>query len=181
MLQILREQMGQTMRLIWSLGAFVATAMAMFIVTAEVPMSQLYQLQTTWSPDEFAAIIQNWREFGILVSFQAHFTLDFIYPLFYAAMLVALLSKSMNNAQASERANMALLMPLLAMIADWGENACHLAFLGNPELVQSGWFYLGPIFANLKWWLINLSLLTAAYYFIKTILARLSQRGQKKS
>ena len=179
MLQMLRTQLGQTSRLAVCLGLFVVMAVVMFIITSDIPMRQLYLLQTTWSAEEFAAIIGNWRDNGILQSFESHFVLDFFYPLAYGAVLLALLGKALNTAQATRKANLVLLMPLVAMAADWGENICHLVFLNDPELVRTGWFYLGPLAANIKWWLINLSLIGALYYFIKKIMAILSARWQK--
>lgn len=176
MLQMLRYQLGQTMRLVICLASFVAMAMAMYIVTADVPMAQLYKLQTTWSPQEFAQIILNWRNSGILPSFEAHFTLDFIYPLFYAAALIALLSKALNVVEAPSQLNRLLLMPIAAAVADWGENICHLAFLHDAALVDTGWFYLGPVFANVKWWLINLTIVAALYLFTKRGLSSLFSR-----
>ncbi len=180
MLQMLRAKLGQTMRLAVCLGLFVVMAMVMFFITSDIPMRQLYQLQTTWSADEFAAIIRNWQDYGILQSFESHFVLDFFYPLAYGAVLLALLGKALNTAHAPRKANLVLLMPLAAIAADWVENICHLAFLNDPALVRTGWFYLGPLAANIKWWMINLSLIAALYYFVKKIMVILSARWQKK-
>ncbi len=121
-------------------------------------MSKVVRLQTTLSMDVFTDILKIWDDQGLLNLYYRHFYFDFIYPVVYSLLIVALLSKlfDLNNLKAGF--NYLLLLPLTAAVFDLIENSSHLMILSNFSKTKSIVLFSG-IVSNMKWVLIFISLL----------------------
>ena len=55
------------------------------------------ELQTTYSPARFLAIINHWQATDLMKHYYAHFTFDHVHPIWYSIFLSSLLAFSMKR------------------------------------------------------------------------------------
>jgi hypothetical protein len=116
------------------------------------------ELQTTLSAERFAAILDGWRDAGLLGTYARHYLLDFVHPAVYAGFLVALLARALEARGFPSRCDAVLLLPIAAAGLDLVENAFHVVFLLEPAAVAAPWVALAGGAAIAKWVLVALTL-----------------------
>lgn len=112
-----------------------------------------------YTPAEAYALLKDLGGQGRLFYTMVELTADLIYSLTYALLLSGLiiyLSKKALFRRATTR--LLFLLPLLAMLSDYAENACIISLLMQYPYRQEGLVWAGTFFTSLKW----LFLLTSA-------------------
>ncbi|MFW6066908.1 MAG: hypothetical protein ACOC97_01110 [Myxococcota bacterium] len=143
-------------------GIYLVSQAALGAILQEVGSAEVLQLQTTLSPETFAAILEQWRDAGLLDTYASHYYLDFVHPVWYSALLAALLAKALDANDAPARWNAILAVPFIAGGLDVVENLVHVYYLATGDAPTTGPVVMSGLAANTKWTLAGLSLAAAA-------------------
>ena len=125
------------------------------------------RLQTTFSPETFAAIKAAWIEAGLIDSYWRHFLFDFPHPVWYGLFLSSILAGGLNFARMPHKYDALLLVPFVAGTCDFVENSLHVWFLLDPAMVANPWVAISGAFTNVKWLLFLPSFVAAAALYLK--------------
>ncbi len=109
------------------------------------------ELQTTYSPARFLAIINHWQAADLMKHYYAHFTFDHIHPIWYSIFLSSLLAFSMKRDGMDAKYHVLLLVPFIAGFCDVIENLSHVWFIEDLTRLESSIFYIAATACWIKW------------------------------
>jgi hypothetical protein len=109
------------------------------------------ELQTTYSPARFLAIINHWQATDLMKHYYAHFTFDHVHPIWYSIFLSSLLAFSMKRDGMDAKYHVLLLVPFIAGTGDVIENLSHVWFLEDLTRLESSIFYIAATACWIKW------------------------------
>jgi len=147
----LRERLGSW----WIVGVFgaiyVVSQLTLAVLLHPIGPRQVFELQTTLSPQVFAKTLQRWERAGLLGTYASHYYLDFLHPVWYSIFLAALLARTFDAVGVSDRWNAVLFVPFLAGSLDVVENLVHVYYLVGGARPTAGPVVLGGLAAITKW------------------------------
>lgn len=120
--------------------------------------------QTTFSPEEFQAILNSWGTENVQ-RFLSHYYLDFIHPVLYFTFLACCLSWAWSK----NFKTWLLWMPFVAAIGDELENLIQLSITLGWLPVHSIWFYMGAASSRMKWLFVGLTLAAISIGFFRKL------------
>lgn len=150
MLARLREVLD-SWPLIAALGAVYLVSQIAIGVIVHPLGSDMLAVQTSLSADAVRAIFARWDAAGLTGVYASHYTLDAVHPLWYGALLAALLAKALAANEAPAKWNALLLVPLVAALCDVLENQLHLGFLADRESITPARVLVANGAALVKW------------------------------
>ncbi len=139
---------------------YLASQAAILTIIHPLGSSTVFELQTSFSPDRFLEIIQQWEESGLVDQYRKHFTLDHIHPIWYSLFLSSSIASVFHRNQTASKYRWLLFVPFLAGLCDVVENLLHNWFLADLPRASSSAVAISASFSNLKWLLLALTLAT---------------------
>ena len=129
----LRATLGQTW-LIVLFGIAYSISQVTILVILEPLGGQFAKLQCFgFSADTYLAAFRHWEEAGVMAAYEAHFVLDDVHWIWYAAFFTFLLCRLFESNRLSHRLDWVLLLPLASGLLDWYENTLQHVFLSAPD------------------------------------------------
>ncbi|MFZ5755954.1 MAG: hypothetical protein ACOY3X_03535 [Pseudomonadota bacterium] len=151
----LRERAGMPSVLWFFAVIFLLSEVSILVMVAPVGMDLFLALQTTLSPDTFAALVADLYRRGAVESYLGHFYYDFLHPVWYATLLALLLARAMNRLALPAAGNRWLLLPFLAGLLDLVENSLHIYMVVDTANIAPPLVLLANGSALAKWALIG--------------------------
>jgi hypothetical protein len=149
----LRVTLGQTW-LIVLFGIAYLISQVTILVIVEPLGGQFAKLQCFgFSAETYFAVFRHWEETGVMAAYKAHFVLDNVHWIWYAAFFTFLLCRLFESNQLSHRLDWVLLLPLASGLFDWYENKLQNVFLGSPDFstIVDPLPLLSTIASDIKW------------------------------
>ncbi|MFP4477482.1 MAG: hypothetical protein ACLFOY_18105 [Desulfatibacillaceae bacterium] len=133
------------------LAAYAVSQGGIYLVLQDISHDVL-KLQTTFSPEVFAGILESWGEAG-RARYVAHFFLDFFHPLIYGAFLAVAgtWAAAPFFRESSRLRRTFVVLPFVAGFCDLMENVLHLHMLGHWREVSGSVLGTSAVFACVKW------------------------------
>ncbi|MBC7232309.1 MAG: hypothetical protein H5T68_03585 [Chloroflexi bacterium] len=163
--------------LVLSVVAFVAFA---YFDQARPPGTPgVVALQLAFSTDTFHHIIALWGAAGVQAYQVSTLYVDSWFPISYALLFASLIAVLTHKpGKAVSKSHLAFfVVPFVAMLLDWIENALHLVLLRDPSHLSPSLVLIASVAAAVKWGIIAFSILVVLYFFAQRIRARLVRRG----
>jgi hypothetical protein len=149
----LRVTLGQTWLIVLFGIAYLISQVTILIIVEPLG-GQFAKLQCFgFSPETYFAVFRHWEETGVMAAYKAHFVLDNVHWVWYAAFFTFLLCRLFESNQLPHRLNWVLLLPLASGLLDWYENRLQLVFLGSPNFstIVDPLPLLSTIASDIKW------------------------------
>ncbi|HPA71980.1 MAG TPA: hypothetical protein PKY31_06915 [Spirochaetota bacterium] len=162
--------------LVVSAIVYTASQIAIGLILLPLGPARVLELQTSVSPEFISSVLGDWRAAGTLRIFINHFYLDFFHPLFYGALLLALMARLLNEEKAPSRWNWLLLAPVLAAAMDLCENILYVAFIADGTNITGLTSALSGCASITKWALSGISIAIIVALFVKRMIGR-GERG----
>lgn len=142
---------------------FLLSQVTMLVILSGVATGgEILSHQTTFSPEEFQAILNSWGPENVQ-RFLSHYYLDFIHPVLYFVFLACCLSWAWSK---NIKAWM-LALPLIAAIGDEFENLFQISITLDWVPHNSVWFYIGAASSRMKWFFVVLTLMAIFIGFFR--------------
>lgn len=151
-------------------GIYLLSQFAIGMILHPLDPLLVFELQTTFSVDTFARIVDGWISRGLLPRYLSHYYLDLIHPLWYASALYYILQwVEQRRAIEGKIARVVVVLPWVAGGCDVLENSMHIVMLVVLKDVTSWGVIVGALAANTKWTLVAFSLLYAGSGIIRRL------------
>ena len=129
----MRQQIGQTWLIVVFACVYVVSQVTILIILGPIE-DAFIKLQTTGtSVADYVTVFNTWQASGDMALYRAHFILDDVHWIWYAALFTALLSRLFNRLEISPAYNWFLLLPLASGLLDWYENRLQHVFLSSTD------------------------------------------------
>lgn len=158
---------------------YVLSQATMYFILQPMGSAQVFRLQTTLSPETFSAILEQWREAGLLGRYGMHYYFDFVHPLWYAVFLSATLAVAFDANDVAAGWNAVLWLPFLAGALDLVENLVHVYYLigGHPPTTLP--VMIGGLAAIIKWTLAGVLTVTIIVLGGRSLFVQPRSRGRR--
>ncbi len=144
--------------LIVSAFLYLCSQLAIGAILKPLRIDRVMRLQTTLSAEVMASVLNGWRDAGLMDAYVRHFYVDFFHPLLYATVLIAFMSRLLNEGNFSQKWNILLLAPAVAGAMDIIENILQVMFVVNPLSLTSATAFASGAATLIKWGLAFLSI-----------------------
>nr|MBC7245307.1 hypothetical protein [Chloroflexota bacterium] len=135
-------------------------------------------LQLAFSAGTFQSIINQWGALGVQAYRVSTLYVDSWFPIVYALLLASLIAFLTHKAGKAARKFHLLLMvlPFVAMLLDWLENALHLILLRDLNRLSPLPILIASLAAAIKWGIIAFSLLVVCFFLAQRLKSRLARK-----
>ena len=160
----LRGTLGKTW-LIVLFGIAYAVSQVTILIIVEPLGHQFPELQCLgFSAERYLAVFGHWEATGVMNAYRAHFILDDVHWIWYAAFFTFVLCRLFEREQLSHRLDWVLLLPLASGLLDWYENSLQHVFLSAPDFstIVDPLPLLSTLASDSKW-------LLASVYVLMTV------------
>ena len=151
-------------------GVAYAVSQATILIILGPIADSMFKLQMTGvSAQDYLTVFGAWEATGEMAFYRAHFILDDIHWIWYAAFFTALLCRLFEKMRVPGKYDWFLLMPLGSGLLDWFENRIQHVFLSTQDLatIVDPLPLISTLASDIKW-------LLATAYIVVAI--RLSHR-----
>jgi len=173
----LRGTMGQTW-LIALFGIAYLISQVTILIILEPLGDQFAKLQCFgFSAERYVTVFRSWEETGMMTAYRAHFFLDDVHWIWYAAFFSFLLCRLFEHNRLSHRYNWILLLPLASGLLDWYENQLQHLFLSSDDFstIVDPLPLLSTLASDIKWALAFVYVLLTAVLLLGRWFRRASQ------
>src|SRR6058998_2962877 len=108
-------------------------------------------LRFSYSAEEAYVTLLALGDHGRRIYGLAEATVDMVYPVVYMLFFFLLIERLLGNATRPRWVEIATLIPFVAMVFDWLENAAILGMLGRFPNPPGSFATIGSAFTSIKW------------------------------
>lgn len=165
----LRVALGQA----WLIGLFGSAyliSQATILIIVEPLGGRLLKLQCFgFTAERYLAVFRHWEEIGVMAAYRAHFVLDDVHWIWYAAFFTCLLCRLFERSRIAHRLDWILVLPLVSGLLDGYENHLQHVFLSTPDFssIVDPLPLLSTVASILKWMLVALYVLFAVVLLVR--------------
>lgn len=129
----LRSVLGRRWLIVVFGAAYVISQVTILIIL--VPLGHdMARLQILGASAETCLeIYRGWEAAGVMPAYRAHFVLDDVHWVWYAALMTTLLCRLFDRHRVAKRYDWFLVLPLAAGLCDWYENHLQHVFLSTAD------------------------------------------------
>ena len=129
----IRQQIDQTWIIVLFATVYVVSQITILIILGPITEAMILLQTTGTTVADYVAVFSTWQASGDMAFYQAHFILDDVHWIWYAALFTALLCRLFNRFEISQAHNWFLVLPLASGLLDWYENRLQHVFLSSTD------------------------------------------------